>query len=77
MKPKSDISDKEIQLLQINSVHLHYKDRPVNAVQDGGDHTKTHQHTVRTSAITDGTYSCNWDSQIQLFLRYHQAASVV
>jgi len=50
----------------MNSVHLHYKDR-----SGGGDyckdHTKTHKHTMGANAVADWTYSCNWDSQIQLF----------
>jgi len=60
----------------MNSMHLHYKDQPVNAVQVGEkyyckDHTQTHKHTMRANAVADGTHSCNWDSEIQLFVPYH------
>jgi hypothetical protein len=60
----------------MNSVHLTYKDQPVNAVQVGKrkhyckDHTKKHKHAI-TANVAEGTYSCNWNSQIQLFLPYH------
>ena len=35
------------------------------------DHTKTHKHTMSANAVADGTYTCTWDSEIQLFLSYH------
>jgi hypothetical protein len=28
------------------------------------DHTKKHKHTTRANAVADGTYSCNWGTEV-------------